>query len=235
MKAIVSSVFVIRKGEVESSEVVLVWDGENKKWCPFDNNWWKKVFKVITADLTSHSYYGVKEMFRKNRWTSGTLKWLGNHRCDYQDNDNEIFWQFWVPVLSETMIRRWWRKSIAFWGEWEVFPKSPHKSSIFSVEDFKEFIEKNPGYGWDMQYLTQDIDDPHLWHHENNDKNELWFPVIKSEVKVKVGSGRLVCVNTINAALTEGREYELRDETDGLFQVVDDEGVLREFLPCRFK
>jgi hypothetical protein len=230
------------------SKVVLVWDGEGKKWCPFDNNWWKKIFsnrqtnnlisnrQTITADLTSHSYYGVKEMFRKNGWISGILKWLGNHRCDYEENYSagKNFWQFWVPVLSETMMRRYWRRSSEQWDEWEVFPQSQDKLSIFSVEGFKEFIEKNPGYGWDMQYMTQDIDDPHLWHHEGKEKNELWFPVIKSEVK-KARSGRLVCVNTIGAALTEGREYELRDETDGLLQVVDDEGVLREFLPCRFK
>lgn len=217
---------------VKKEPKVVMVAGRSGEWFEFDKKWnrrlqWKGRF--------SHSYYGLKELFRNNRWASGTLKWLGNHRCDYQDNDKEIFWRFWVPVLSETMMRRYWHKSSDRWDEWDVFPQSSDKSSIFSVEGFKEFIEKNPGYGWDMQYMTQDIDDPHLWHHEGErGKNEMWFPIIKSDVK-KVGSGRLVCVNTIGAALTEGREYELRDETDGLLQVVDDDGVLREFLPCRFK
>jgi hypothetical protein len=236
MKASVSSEFVIKDGEVESSSVVLE-RREDGEWCKLDNNWLEKIFnnrKGITP-LASHSYFGLKVMFRKNGWISGILKWLGNHRCDYQDG--EVFRQFWVPVLSETMMRRWWRGSREEWDEWDVFPQSGFATSIFSVEGFKEFIEKNPGLGWDMQYMKQDKYDPHLWHHKGEDKNELWFPVIKSEVKkvLKARTSRLVCVNTINAALTEGREYEVKGEVDGLLQVVDDVGLLQEFMPSRFK
>ena len=176
MKASVSSEFIIKDGEVESSSVVLE-RREDGEWCKLDDRWLAKIFnnrKGITP-LTSHSYFGLKVMFRKNGWIS----------------------------------------------------------SIFSVEGFKEFIEKNPGLGWDMKYMKQDKDDPHLWHHKGIFKNELWFPVIKSEKKAR--SSRLVCVNTINAALTEGREYKVKGEVDGLLQVVDDEGLLQEFMPSRFK
>jgi hypothetical protein len=227
MKASVSSKFVIWKGEVESSSVVLV-RREDGHWCKFD-----KEFSLLARDLTSHSYCGLKEMFRKNGgWKPENLKWRGNHHCDYYDE--KVSWQFWVPVLSEKTMRRWWRGSREEWDEWEVFPQSGFATSIFSVEGFKEFIEKNPGLGWDMQYMKQDKDDPHLWHHKGKDKNELWFPIIKSELK-KARSSRLVCVNTINAALTEGREYKVKGEVDGLLQVVDDEGLLQEFMPSRFK
>jgi len=226
MKAIVSSVFVIRKGEVESSSVVLV-RRKDGRWCKFD-----KEFSLLARDLTLHSYCGLREMFKKNGgWKPEALKWIGTHRCDYQDG--ALFWQFWVPVLAEKTMRRWFRRSSDKWDEWDVFPRNSFWKDIFSVEGFKEFIEKKPGLGWDMQYMTQDKDDPHLWHHEGKELNEFWFPVIKSELKVR--SSRLVCMNTINAALTAGREYEVKGEVDGLLQVVDDEGLLQEFMPSRFK
>jgi hypothetical protein len=236
MSGVSTSLFVVHNGEVESSSVVLV-KGYDEKW---------RVFAPKT-ELKPRSYFELREFMEKHKdsgWNPNTLKpdAVNSHVYGYGPGTS-----FWVPCWSEWILRRTWFNVYQRWDEWVRFHKVDDPDSrLRTVREFKDFIERRPELGWHWPQMRQDSGDPRIWQHtEGSHLDQLWFPELSDappfEFAEPVLYGKPVlvlvtCVNTIGCeTLTEGKAYELKGKRDEMFQVVDDAGKERDFLPERFK
>ena len=232
MKAVVSSVYIVRNGEVESSSVVLHKgaDGLWKKWDAEATS--------IATDLKAHSYFGLRELFEQHMKFGWNLKKVDEHHYAYGTS------MFWVPCWSTWMLRRDFIKAEKKWSDWCIFGKNmlPPEDRFRTVKTWKVWIEANPGYGWRWSHMRQRPGDMRTWEYDDGKINVLfWFPELSPAPNMEIDDVplpgvRIVCVSALGCAwLTEGKVYESKGEVDGLLQVVDDEGTLREFLPERFE
>ena len=238
MSGVSTSAFVIRDGKVESSDVVLVRG--------YDGTW--RVFAPKALDeLNPRSYFDLREFMEQHKssgWNPDTLVPTASDSHVYSYGSETVFW---VPCWSEWVLRRTWLGVSQKWDEWGIFRKVDDPASrMRTVKEFKDFIERCPELGWKWSLMMQDPGDSHLWQHtDGNHLNQLWFPELLDAPpfeSVKYGKSILetmvlvTCVKALGCpALTEGKASELKGKRDEMFQVVDDEGQERDFLPERFK